>query len=107
MDIFAYTSVEKDTSPLVLLSAMSTGLPIIAFRIDGIAEIITDGRDGVLVAPRDEGALARAIKDIYDSPIIRGKLGYHAREAAKKYFDLDVFAQNCEVVFRSVINKDD
>src|SRR5207249_2844694 len=41
MDIFAFTSIEKDTSPLALLSAMACGLPIVAFDIEGVAELMT------------------------------------------------------------------
>src|SRR5262249_26172071 len=40
MDVFAFTSVEKDTSPLALLSAMSCGLPIVAFDIAGVRELL-------------------------------------------------------------------
>src|SRR5262245_25927027 len=42
MDIFAFTSVEKDTSPLALLSAMSGGLPTVAFDISGVRELFND-----------------------------------------------------------------
>ena len=50
MDIFAYSSVEKDTSPLALLSAMACGLPVVGFDIEGVREVLED--DGLLIPGR-------------------------------------------------------
>ncbi len=55
MDIFAYPSVEKDTSPLALISALACGLPVAAFDIDGTREVLEG--TGLLVPARDEQGL--------------------------------------------------
>jgi glycosyltransferase involved in cell wall biosynthesis len=43
--------------------AMALGVPVVGFAVDGLPEVLGDGR-GVLVAPRDVDALARAIEDV-------------------------------------------
>jgi UDP-glucose:(heptosyl)LPS alpha-1,3-glucosyltransferase len=67
------------------LEAMASGLPVITSRRNGAAEILTPGRDGVLVDdPADAGALAQAIADLRD-PARREAMGARARETAMKY----------------------
>jgi glycosyltransferase involved in cell wall biosynthesis len=48
----------------VLIEAMAMGVPVIATSVGGPAEIISDGRDGLLLAPRQPGAWARAIAEL-------------------------------------------
>jgi glycosyltransferase involved in cell wall biosynthesis len=48
--------------PLVVLEAMQAGLPVIATRVSGIPEVVTDGETGWLVAAEDPAALAAAIR---------------------------------------------
>src|SRR5262249_36326771 len=66
MDLFAYPSVEKDTAPLALLSAMAAGLPVVAFDIEGVREVMGNADDGWLVAVEDVAALARALAAVLD-----------------------------------------
>ena len=44
----------------VILEALAAGLPCVASDVPGIRETITDGREGILIPPRDPDALARA-----------------------------------------------
>lgn len=59
-DLFVHPSLD-DAFPTVLLEAMAAGLPIVASRVGGIPEIVTQGVTGELVPPGDAAALARAI----------------------------------------------
>ncbi|HEY4363714.1 MAG TPA: glycosyltransferase family 4 protein [Bryobacteraceae bacterium] len=89
MDIFAYCSVEKDICPLSLLEAMSAGLPIAAFDIEGVKEALTDNSDALLVRNGDEEALFRALHDLIGDPELRARVGKSARERAEKQFSME------------------
>src|SRR5262245_55447743 len=59
-DVFALSSLHEGV-PMVILEAMAVGIPIVASRVGGIAEILEDGKDALLVPAGDPGALARGI----------------------------------------------
>ena len=61
-DLFVLPSEEEGMS-LALLEAMAAGLPIVACDIAGNRPLIADGRQGLLVPPRDAGALAVAVAE--------------------------------------------
>ncbi len=62
-DLFVHPSL-GDAFPTVLLEAMAAGLPIVASRVGGIPEIVTEGVTGILVPPGDAVSLASAINDV-------------------------------------------
>src|SRR5262249_8259417 len=88
MDVFAFTSIEKDTSPLVLLSAMSSGLPIVAFDIDGVKELVHGDECMLQITLRDVEALAQALSTLICDRKRRLRLGECARRAAESRFNL-------------------
>jgi glycosyltransferase involved in cell wall biosynthesis len=53
-----------ENAPLIILEARAVGCPVIAPSIGGIPEILTDGIDGILVAPADDSALVEAMKKV-------------------------------------------
>lgn len=59
---------------VVLLEAMRLGLPIVATNVGGIPEVVEDGRQGILIPPRDPAALARAIERCLDDDELRARL---------------------------------
>jgi glycosyltransferase involved in cell wall biosynthesis len=65
MDIYVQPSVSEGCS-ITLLEAMGCGIPVIACNIEGPAELIRGGIDGILVPVRDPVALADAILDMVD-----------------------------------------
>lgn len=64
-DVFALSSRHEGLG-LVLLEAMAAGVAVVATDVGGVAEVVTDGVDGLLVAPGDPAALAQAIAATLD-----------------------------------------
>lgn len=61
LDLVAVPSRGLETGPLVVLEAFAAGTPVLGSRLGGIAELVRDGIDGVLVPPDDAPALAAEI----------------------------------------------
>jgi glycosyltransferase involved in cell wall biosynthesis len=99
MDVFAFTSVEKDTSPLTLLSAMSAGLPIVAFDIEGVRELIDEGEQVLLAPAREVDPLAESLLRLISDPDLRGRLSASARRQAESKFTLERHVTSIEEVF--------
>ena len=71
---------------IVLLEAMSHGIPCVAFSsAEGAREIITSGKNGYLIKNRNYGAMIKKIEDIMKKEDIRKQLGKEARKSIKKY----------------------
>src|SRR5438552_17148600 len=60
----AIPSLWLETGPLVALEAKAAGLPVIGSRLGGIAELVREPEDGVLLPPGDIGAWTAAIVTI-------------------------------------------
>lgn len=88
MTVFAHPSW-AEAFPYVILEAMALGLPIVATAVGGVGEALVDADSGVLVAPRDAGALARALGDLLDDPQRMSALGARALRRASASFTLE------------------
>jgi len=72
--------------PLVLGEAMATGVPCVAFDCaPGIREIVTDGEDGVVVAPGNVTGMAEAIGRLVDDEQLRQAMGARALAAVERF----------------------
>ncbi len=72
-------SSRSESLPLSLLEAMACGKPVVATRAGGIPEVISDGKNGLLVDPGDPLQLAKALGAILGDAKLRGRLGRAAR----------------------------
>jgi glycosyltransferase involved in cell wall biosynthesis/predicted metal-dependent phosphoesterase TrpH len=79
-DIFMFPS-STDTFGQVILEAQASGLPVVAVSEGGPAELVHNGRDGLL-RPPDADALAVALLELANDPARRGRLGAAGVEAA-------------------------
>lgn len=86
--------------PVVLMEAMAMEIPCVAPWINGIPEIITPERDGLLVPPGDAEALACAIGRLMDDPELRRTLGQKARLKILEEFNLRRNTERLADVFR-------
>lgn len=98
MTVFAHPSW-AEAFPYVILEAMALGLPIVATAVGGVGEALVDADSGVLVAPRDAGALAGALVDVLDDPRRMSTLGARALRRASKSFTLASMVSGIERVY--------
>lgn len=77
-DVFAMSSVSEGYS-IALLEACASALPIVATAVGGNGEIVRDGVNGRLVAPRDPAVLAEALLDVLADPARATALGRAGR----------------------------
>ncbi|MFB6151949.1 MAG: glycosyltransferase family 4 protein [Haloarculaceae archaeon] len=71
--------------PNVVLEAMAHGVPVVATRVGGIDEVVTDGETALLVPPGDSEALADAVGRLQDDPGLRARLVRNGVELAREY----------------------
>jgi glycosyltransferase involved in cell wall biosynthesis len=74
LDVVVIPSIWPETGPLVLFEAYAAGVPVVASRLGGPAELIRDGVDGRLFAPGDATALAKIISEFSRNPSSLEKL---------------------------------
>ena len=93
MDVLAFPSVCEEGLGLVLLEAMSRGIPAIASRVGGVPEVIEDGVNGMLVPPGDPRALSAALDRFLGEPMLLRKMGEAARTSVDDRFSPGTFRQ--------------
>jgi len=90
-DIFCLASRWNEACGLVLLEAMSFGVPVIASGVGGIPEFVRDGIDGLLV--NGDAAFAGAIATLLQDEDRRRRMGISARQRVEENFDVCVMAE--------------
>ena len=84
-DIFLAPNTGKESFGFIIIEAMSASTPIIASDIPGFASVMTDGKEGLMCAPKDESAMAHAIKRLIENPGLRVQLGVDGRATVDQY----------------------
>jgi glycosyltransferase involved in cell wall biosynthesis len=83
-DVFVFPSL-MEGMPLTLLEAMASGMPVVTTWSSGMADVIEDGHNGLLVTPADAEALANSIQELADSAELRARIGRSAQETVRRY----------------------
>jgi glycosyltransferase involved in cell wall biosynthesis len=103
IDLFVIPSLQEGF-PMVTLEAMAMAKPIVATRIDGITEQITDGVEGILVPPKDPSALAQAISKIIDNKELALSFGAAARKRVEREFTVEKMVTETADLFSSLFD---
>jgi glycosyltransferase involved in cell wall biosynthesis len=68
-DAFLFAS-HSEGLPYALLESMAAGVPVVATRVGAVPDLVVDGVHGLLVPPRDPGAIAGAIRKLMDRELL-------------------------------------
>ncbi len=98
LDVFTHPSIFEGLG-IAVIEAMSMGLAIVATKVDGLAELITDGVEGSLVEPNNPIALSKAMKRILSDPALRENMGQRARKKAVGKFSVKTMIQKYEELY--------
>lgn len=95
-------SSETESFCLSLLEAMWFGCPSVSTEVGGIPEVMTSGKDGLLVPPGDAAALARGVETLLQDTTLRARLGRSAQRRARSHFSADEIVPQYEALYRRV-----
>ena len=91
--------------PMVLLEGMAMAKPIVATNIDGISEVLENGKTGLLVPPKDTDTLAEAIIEILNNKTKASHLGQNARKIVEEKFSVEKMVEQIEWVYEGLLNE--
>jgi len=102
MHVFVLPSLFGEGLPMVVIEAMSVGIPVVASRVEGIPEVISGSEIGVVVEPNDVASLTRGLKALVvgDLPAQSMARAAHARQM-NHYSDL-AMARSVAAVYKHV-----
>lgn len=90
MDVFVFAGSGSQQGQRAVLEAMASSVPVVALDLPGVRDLLSDGREGVVVASADR--LAPALAALRDSPGDRRTMGARGRERARD-FEAGAFAR--------------
>ncbi len=103
MDIFVLSSLWEG-QPIVLLEAMVSGKPVVATNVDGIPEIIENGKSGLLVEPANVDVLASAIERLIVNSELRKQIAINGKNRITEEFTAQRMAERVAELYRSCLN---
>jgi glycosyltransferase involved in cell wall biosynthesis len=96
------TSSELETQGIVILEALASGVPVVAFRATCIPELVQDSINGFLVQPGDEETMGDRIAVLLSSPKRAVEMGRAGRELVKEHAIDNTFLKH-EQLYQEVI----
>jgi phosphatidyl-myo-inositol alpha-mannosyltransferase len=84
-DVFCAPNTGQESFGIVLLEAMAAGAPIVASDIPGYRDVVSDGEQGLLVEPKNPGAIADAVLRLLANPELRANMRRAGQEKARAY----------------------
>lgn len=94
-DIFVQPSLWEGLS-LALLEALQAGLPVVATRVEGVVDVVEDGRHAILVPVNDAAALAAGIEKLLGDAVLRKNLSENGQARVGAQYSVDAMCSAYE-----------
>ena len=100
--VFMYPSREEPFG-LSIIEAMACSVPVITTNVFGPTEIITDGKDGLLINPDDIDALVEAVTSLLEDEQLRVEIAMHGRQTVEKRFDINKHIESLISIYEDLL----
>ena len=104
LDVLVVSS-DNEGTPLSAIEAMATSCPVVATRVGGIPDIITDDVTGSLVLPGEAEGIASAVFDLLADSEKALRIGANAMAAARERFDVKRLIKDMDGLYRELLNE--
>jgi glycosyltransferase involved in cell wall biosynthesis len=98
-------SSDFEGSPLAVLEYMAAGLPVVATDVGGLPQMVEHGTTGLLVPPRDPGALAAGIARLLDEPALARAMGEQARARQRREFSSETMVRRVSDLYERLLSE--
>ncbi|TAE08495.1 MAG: glycosyltransferase [Bacteroidetes bacterium] len=102
-DVFVVPSLE-DNLPNTVMEAMACGVPVVAFKVGGIPDMIQDNENGLLVSPENSQELAKKINYLLENEEVRTRLGQAGFQTVRERYTLTIQAENYINLYKKLLN---
>lgn len=103
-DLFVLPTLQ-DNFPNTALEALACGLPVVAFEVGGVPEIVRDGRTGLLAKKGNVDGLAKAVESLLNDSERRRTMAANCRQIAVTEYALEVQVRRYVEVYASLIGE--
>lgn len=104
-DVFVMTSLWEGL-PRALVEALKSGVPAVCYAADGVVDVLEDGANGYVVAPRDVNALADRVCSLLEDDAKRRELGRRAAASIGPEFDIDLMVRAQERLYDALLGRE-
>lgn len=93
---------DMDGLPNFLTESLAMGRPVVSTTLPGVAELVTDGVEGLLVRPRDSSALAAALTAMKTDPARRAAMGIAGRATVEQHHNMTI---NTRILYDTYVER--
>lgn len=104
-DVVVCPSIWQEPLGKVVLEALAFEKPVVASRVGGIPEIITDNKNGLLISPNNPSTLADHVVYLLDNETFSSELGRQGRLIVEEKYSFEPVSRSCIKVYRELFNK--
>ncbi|MGQ9689385.1 MAG: glycosyltransferase [Desulfobaccales bacterium] len=104
LDLLLLTSHFEGT-PLTVLEAMAMGVPVVASRVDGVAEVVEDGRDAMLAPPGEPEIFIQQVCRVLQDEELGWRLSRAGREKVQRRFSAEAMVRQVEALYDRYLEK--
>jgi len=105
-DVYIHPA-KAETFGRSIAEAEACGLPVIAFAVCGIPELIVDGENGYLVAGGDADAMSAKIISLFENPALREKMGEKSAALAKERYGIELMVNRYISLYQSILSNEE
>ena len=88
---------------MVAIEALAAGRPVVATRVGGVPDVVTDGSDGLLVGVGDVEGMARALERLARDADLRRRLGDAGRADVPARYAVDRLVDDTDRLYRELL----
>jgi glycosyltransferase involved in cell wall biosynthesis len=104
LDVVVLTSRNEGT-PVALIEAGAAGRPVVATKVGGVADVVLDGRTGLLAPAGDVSGIANHVLRLLANPEEADALGAAGRGWVRNRFTVDRLADDLAALYRELLNR--